>query len=769
MSTWLRLACAGTLATVGIAGVSVPAAAQDETAQPHVTYVACEAAEGGDGTQDHPFNDIKDLEGKGVFGPGKQVLFKRGCSFTGNIRVEASGAEGNPTVIGAYGKGDRPIIDGQGSVDNQRAVIEAQDKSYVTVQDLHVKGGYFNNVYVNAQKGQTVKGITVQRLKIEENNWKGGAQNDGFKVDNFWVMGVGGVIVMPCSASAHVEDVLIDQIDASKQHYAGVQVGYHQLYPWEDFANKKQPVRDGYMIPGCFDAESPKYPLVSPVDGVKNAVISNSKLVDNDAMGVGIFGATNVLLRNNDLSGNGSGPVGRNPKPGMNTMNGTGAWWDTTENVTAEWNNAFGNKVGWTGNDGTGLDADRNTKNSIIRYNYLHDNGGYGASVIAAYGDASTAIHSNIIANNGSDTDVMVSTYRSQKEDGKWISGQVDGLWIYGNTIYRADGKGGASGIKLQTSYAPNTPVAVVNNIIRRADGGRALAYANNNSARNVTVREKNLINSGDGVQGDIAGEPTFLGTNLTNDWPTGEIMRLSPQSLGAKDASAYTEKLLPGIPAANIAGHRDFWGKQIPTAGAFAVGADVLVGDGLAPLTTPTIAEVDPHEFDVDKAIDPITIPITNPSQAAFNTVETSGLPAGLHARLDGDKIVISGTPEDETAQAKVDVSVYYTFPNAVNPRMKSAAPGQIHASFSLGVKAPAEQPPAPKLDPAASEGASGKGGVVDQAPAPKPQQPTDKKPTNNLARTGSEVAGLAGVMGGLVLAGTGLFYASRKNRGKL
>ncbi|MGV4302019.1 right-handed parallel beta-helix repeat-containing protein [Trueperella pyogenes] len=773
---WLRAVCASTLATVGVAGASVPAAAQDDVAQPHVTYVACDAPAGGDGTQAHPFRDIKDLDGKAVFGPGKQVLFKRGCSFAGNIAVDASGAEGSPTVVGAYGTGERPILDGQGSPENQRAVIEVQDKSYVTVQDLRVKGGYFNNVYVHAQKGKTVKGITVQRLEIEENNWKGGAQNDGFKVDNFWVMGVGGVIVMPCSASAHIEDVLIDQVVASKQHYAGVQVGYHQLYPWEDFANKKQPVRDGYMIPGCFDAESPKYPLVSPVDGVRNAVISNSKLFDNDAMGVGIFGATNVLLRNNDLYGNGSGPVGKSPKPGMNTMNGTGAWWDTTENVTAEWNNAYKNKVGWTGHDGTGLDADRNTKNSIIRYNYLHDNAGYGASVIAAYGDASTSIHSNVIANNGADTDVMVSTYSSKKEDGTSVTGRVNGLWIFGNTIYRGDGKGGASGIKLQTAYAPNAPVAIANNIIRRADGGTAFAYANGNSAKNVTVREQNLINSG-AQQGDISGEPTFLSTALTDQWPTA-AMRLSPQSPGAQDAAAYTAKLLPGIPPANIAALRDFWGKAIPAAGGFAVGADALIADDLTPLMKPVMAKIDAQKGEVGKPIAPIVIPIANRSGAAFNTVETTGLPAGLHARLDGDKVVISGTPKG-TIAGPVGVSVYYTFPGAINPRMESAAPGQIETSFALDVKpAVADGPTAAPsqaavVAPAAGGGVSTPengaaaitGRVLDQAAGPLADRSLEQ-PTRALSRTGGAVAGLAGAMGGLALLGTGMLYASRGRR---
>lgn len=78
-----------------------------------------------------------------------------------------------------------------------------------------------------------------------------------------------------------------------------------------------------------------------------------------------------------------------------------------------------------------------------------------------------------------------------------------------------------------------------------------------------MTVREQNLINSG-AQQGDISGEPTFLSTALTDQWPTA-AMRLSPQSPGAQDAAAYTAKLLPGIPPANIAvASRDFWGKAI-------------------------------------------------------------------------------------------------------------------------------------------------------------------------------------------------------------
>lgn len=81
-------------------------------------------------------------------------------------------------------------------------------------------------------------------------------------------------------------------------------------------------------------------------------------------------------------------------------MNGAGAWWDTTRNVTAEWNNAWGNREvdrqRWHRPD-----ADRNTVNSVIQNNYLHDNANYGVSVISAQNKASATIRNNVIAGNG--------------------------------------------------------------------------------------------------------------------------------------------------------------------------------------------------------------------------------------------------------------------------------------------------------------------------------------------------------------------------------
>lgn len=564
----ISLAFATALLGGGASAALAPAAAAPAERET-TTYVDCSASRSGDGTKQAPLNNLDHLAGH--FGPGRQVLLKRGTTCEGTVIIDDSGTASKPTVLGAYGEGAAPVLDGQGSPTHRRSAVEVDNQSHIIVQDLTVRGGWFSNVSVESHDGYAMQGITVQRLTVEENAWQGGP-ND--VTDNFWVMGVGGVVVMPCTASSTISDVLIDRVEASQQHYAGVQVGYHQLYPYSDF--EAGIARDGYSVPTCFDEESPRYPYVSPKTGIQGAVISNSQLHDNDAMGAGIFGATDVLLRGNDLYRNGSG-VG-NPK---NTMNGTGAWWDTTENVTAEWNNAWGNRVGWTGNDGTGLDADRNTENSIIQNNYLHDNGGYGASVIAAYGDASATIRHNLIMNNGTHNpdaspDVMVSTYASRAEDGTTVTGQVDGLWIYGNTILRDEGRGKAAAIRLQSRYRTGTPISIVNNILSRGSGGTIYSFTGA-SAAEVDVVSHNLVSS-DGQFGpaeDIEGTPVFRSTAREGmAWPTGAAFRLHPHSPGIDTATAYDATVLPGA-AASTSGMVDLAGARVPDEDGFAVGAD--------------------------------------------------------------------------------------------------------------------------------------------------------------------------------------------------
>jgi hypothetical protein len=48
----------------------------------------------------------------GTFAPGDRILFNRGDVFYGTITVKESGTSGSPIVIGAYGTGNKPVIEG---------------------------------------------------------------------------------------------------------------------------------------------------------------------------------------------------------------------------------------------------------------------------------------------------------------------------------------------------------------------------------------------------------------------------------------------------------------------------------------------------------------------------------------------------------------------------------------------------------------------------------------------------------------------------------
>ena len=50
-----------------------------------------------------------------VYQPGDQILFKKGCSWLGQLSPQGSGKENAAIVIGSYGSGDLPKIKGNGS------------------------------------------------------------------------------------------------------------------------------------------------------------------------------------------------------------------------------------------------------------------------------------------------------------------------------------------------------------------------------------------------------------------------------------------------------------------------------------------------------------------------------------------------------------------------------------------------------------------------------------------------------------------------------
>lgn len=77
--------------------------------------------------------------------PGSRVLFRRGGHWFGKLHIRFSGTAEDPITYGAYGVGQKPILDGSGRVRN---LLEGFNSHYVVIQDLAIVGwrdrGVFN-------------------------------------------------------------------------------------------------------------------------------------------------------------------------------------------------------------------------------------------------------------------------------------------------------------------------------------------------------------------------------------------------------------------------------------------------------------------------------------------------------------------------------------------------------------------------------------------------------------------------------------------------
>lgn len=101
-------------------------------------------------------------------GPGDVISLARGSVWTGELRIDASGAPGNPITFTAYGQGDRPVLRNPGKrshavvVGGSWVVLEGlliRDASYCGVKILE---GGDHNVVRDCEITQVGEGVQVR-------------------------------------------------------------------------------------------------------------------------------------------------------------------------------------------------------------------------------------------------------------------------------------------------------------------------------------------------------------------------------------------------------------------------------------------------------------------------------------------------------------------------------------------------------------------------------------------------------------------------------
>ena len=457
---------------------------------------------------------------------GDQVLFKCGTSYNGQLKISGSGVAGKLLVIGSYGKGTKPVINGEGRF---KAAVLIYNSSYILVENLEI----------------TNKGT----------DRAAGRMGLHLLLDNFGT-----------AKETTVRNLYIHDVNGSNVKKDGGGAGIH----WTNQGKQKPSAFDGLLIEKCVLERTDRNGITSSGYWSRqfwfpsyHVVIKNNTLNDIGGDGIVPIGCDGAVIEHNVVTRAGQ----RFPEGDA----AAGIWpWSCDRTVIQH------NEVAYTAGpwDAQGFDSDWNCRNTIIQYNYSHNNmGGFllvcndgGVGMPSSIGNTGTIVRYNISINDG---------YRTTGKSAGFspvihITGPVKDTKIYNNIIYiPARNAVGLDSTLIEMGtwkgFADSTLVA--NNIFYVAGkAGHHLA----GSTRNIFL--SNVYAGSDqnkGLPGEaIYTDPQFLRLPLKD--PEG-IKNLKGFRLKARSALKAA-----GIPVVNST-VADFFGNPVPAEAKPTIGIHQL------------------------------------------------------------------------------------------------------------------------------------------------------------------------------------------------
>jgi Right handed beta helix region len=348
---------------------ATPASADNDASSANATTFYVDSATGDDadrGTSPGAAWASIDRVNTQDLNPGDRVLFRGGQTFDGTVSLDATdaGTSRRPVVIASYGHGRATIAAGpaRGIVVFNAAGIE--------IRNLRVTG-------TSSGSGDLVNGIDLFT------DLPGATKLEHIRIDRVDVSGFRGAGILLSAwpddgTKSGFKDVRITRVDAHGNDDAGiasygywdtesttwahedVYVGHSRMYGNRGVAGKGGHSGNGLVL-----------------GDVNRALVERNVAHDNGA--------------DNDYPG--GGPVG--------------IWtWDSNR-VVIQYNESYANKSKTL--DGDGLDLDGGVTNSVLQYNYTHDN--YGAGILLAQFTGARPFHGNVVRYNISENDSREFAY----------------------------------------------------------------------------------------------------------------------------------------------------------------------------------------------------------------------------------------------------------------------------------------------------------------------------------------------------------------------
>jgi hypothetical protein len=294
--------------------------------------------------------------------PGDKLLFRAGQSWNGTLSPQGSGSEGLPIEIGSYGEGSRPAIHGQGAV----SAILLDNMEYVVLRDLEV-----TNYSATEENG----------MKIDV--WEERNITDWFKHPNppQYVSGNTrrfGVKISACDMGE------INHVHLINLHVHGVNGEINQ--------QKNDTKNNGGIYIEITGSNVPTYFNDLKIEGCHIHDVDRTGLSNNSSWGNrnnnsdgNWTPSLNVVVRNNIIERAGANglivrvakaPLIENNLFNQNGIKGSGnaAFNFNTDDALWQYNESCFTKKNQNDADAGGIDSDYLTRNTIIQYNYLHDN-----------------------------------------------------------------------------------------------------------------------------------------------------------------------------------------------------------------------------------------------------------------------------------------------------------------------------------------------------------------------------------------------------------
>ena len=371
-----------------LAAPALPAGTATPAAPSPRTYLQdCSAHRAGDGSAERPWNALEQVDAH-TFVPGDQLRLKRGTTCKGRLAPVGSGTARRPITLGAYGSGALPTVRG-GGTGSWKGAVQLTDQEYWTIRDLHVTNtdgrsvtaAYQSGVMVINDTGKHLHGITIERLKVDS--------------------------VVSSMSSVHV----------GPRSFGGISVITHGgLY-------------------GGYTGLTIRNNAVSHV-GRTGIVVSNNSYPVAADHGVRITGNRVSHVRGDGilLLGSRGGRIDHNvsayaaeewPCPDCGEITrftaNAAIWTGSSDRVRIDHNEAYGTK--WLGGDGEGFDVDSFATNTVVEYNYAHDNEGGG---ILFCGSTNAVARFNVFRNNKKSAIAFIGTAPAKNTS------------IYNNTMYAA-------------------------------------------------------------------------------------------------------------------------------------------------------------------------------------------------------------------------------------------------------------------------------------------------------------------------------------------